>query len=424
MKKNKQQPIGSRIKQVMVSLTLGLSLIFGLLIFLLVYVIEDQVFINLLKSEGKHFKNLSHQQALTWQPASRSMKLFVNKDKLPKKLHQIVLAKTGVYEYFEDAEAYFILFDQKQYSEVEKPLAYYIVYDVSDLLVVRSNRFNLINMIMAITFLVMIAAIFIAMRLSKNILTPLRKLTDQLQNEGYTNMQTGFSLPFAGDEIGILAAQLEAAIKSAQQSVQREFEFNRGVSHELRSPIQVALNSTELLTINNHDLTYAKPMQRLKRAITQMEQISEAFLWLASERSLDKESTDARQVIQTLKSHYAQHYQHNNIVIQQQSQETILYQAPLAVFTVVIDNLIRNALQHGTSGDILINLKHNSIQIINPQSSQIYEKEQLHNPLGGYGIGLMIVKRICQRLNWQLTLIPHNKNMNCVEISQIKQTVH
>ena len=54
-KKHKQYSIASRIKKVMLSMTLGLSLVFGMLIFLLMYVIEDQIFINLLHAEQDHF---------------------------------------------------------------------------------------------------------------------------------------------------------------------------------------------------------------------------------------------------------------------------------------------------------------------------------------------------------------------------------
>mgnify|MGYP000291668960 CR=1 FL=1 len=52
----------------------GLSLVFGLLIFLLLYVIEDQVFINLLRAEQAHFNNVSQSESVNWKPSNRYMK--------------------------------------------------------------------------------------------------------------------------------------------------------------------------------------------------------------------------------------------------------------------------------------------------------------------------------------------------------------
>ena len=65
--KPKTISIRSRIKTSLLSLSLGLSLIFGLLTFLLLYVIEDQVFINQLQAEQKFYQQLDSSQIDQWQ---------------------------------------------------------------------------------------------------------------------------------------------------------------------------------------------------------------------------------------------------------------------------------------------------------------------------------------------------------------------
>ncbi|MBL4772089.1 MAG: sensor histidine kinase, partial [Alcanivoracaceae bacterium] len=101
--------------------------------------------------------------------------------------------------------------------------------------------------------------------------------------------------------------------------------------------------------------------------------------------------------------------------IKQISKGAIFYSIPQSVFTVIIDNLIRNALQHGTIGDIQVKLSDRSIQILNPQLTKTEDSNSLD--ASGYGIGLMIVERICQRLNWQLKFNNGDEKFSLVEIS-------
>jgi signal transduction histidine kinase len=405
--KYKNTEISSRIKKALLSLSFGLSLVFGLLTFLLLYVIEDQVFTNLLMAEQAHFNQLSPSESVNWQPSNRYMKFVDNKKQLPKKFQSIVSDKFGVYEFFENGQAYFILHSQKEIMGIDLAKSYYIIFDVTELLAVRDGKFSLISAIVFVTLCVMLLAMFISIRLSRKILAPLKTLTSELQNNGFTEMNKGFSLPFAGDEVGVLATQLEKAIEQAQSAVQREFEFNSGVSHELRTPIQVAMNSVELLEFTQVDLKDNKAMNRLKRAIAQMEQISEAFLWLASQRSIEKKLTNPFPVLENLKSHYENLYPNHTLNVKPEENISLKYCVPQSVFTVIIDNLLRNAFQHGAVGEVKINLSRDAVQILNLklETSQSIEDSKIKHPEAkGYGIGLMIVKRICQRLNWQINL--------------------
>ena len=399
-------------------MTLGLSLVFGMLIFLLMYVIEDQIFINLLHAEQDHFNQQTSLQAESWQPENRYMKLVVSKQNLPEELQNVVSQKLGIYEFFKDNYAYFILHGKKQLSNNTQESSYYITFDVSELLAVRQGKTTLITTVVIFTLLVLLIAIWVAIRLAKKSLAPLKKLTDELQTQDLSELPQGFSKPFVGDEVGILAKQLEEAIKRSQSAAQREFEFNRGVSHELRSPIQVALSSVELLELTQPELKDNKATQRLKRSINQMEQISEAFLWLASQRSLEAENTNACIGLEKLITDYLQQYPNKTINLHNQLPEQLQLNIPKPVFIVIFDNLIRNAIQHGSEDEIQIKLNTDSIQIINSQLvDSSLDSQSSHSKTGGYGVGLMIVERICQRLNWELIMQTNNDSFVSAKIT-------
>ncbi|MDO6541136.1 sensor histidine kinase [Photobacterium sanguinicancri] len=79
------------------------------------------------------------------------------------------------------------------------------------------------------------------------------------------------------------------------------------------------------------------------------------------------------------------------------SQYTI--DAPTSFVTVVINNLIKNALEHG-SGTVDITLDNNTLNIQNAQTAN----ESEYNPPNGYGYGLVIIRRICERMGWMLDI--------------------
>lgn len=72
--------------------------------------------------------------------------------------------------------------------------------------------------------------------------------------------------------------------------------------------------------------------------------------------------------------------------------------APSSFITVVINNLIKNAFNYSV-GDIQINLNQNILCITNCHDGN---GNDTYN--AGYGCGLVIVERICERMNWEFEI--------------------
>jgi signal transduction histidine kinase len=82
--------------------------------------------------------------------------------------------------------------------------------------------------------------------------------------------------------------------------------------------------------------------------------------------------------------------------------------APESMVAMVIGNLVRNALQHGTGNEIICRLHGRELTVIN---SGALPADALPNPSrrftthpGGHGMGLYLVRRICERHHWALRL--------------------
>ena len=70
--------------------------------------------------------------------------------------------------------------------------------------------------------------------------------------------------------------------------------------------------------------------------------------------------------------------------------------APESFVTIVINNLIKNAFSYSI-GDIEIVLNGTQLTIVNR-----HDGNETYN--AGYGCGLVIVKRICERMSWPFEL--------------------
>jgi len=404
--------IRARIRRSLLGLAMGLSLIFTCLCLLLLYVTEDQLFANQMNAERLLLNQLSLPELQTWQPTSRHMQLYLQREQLPLALQNVVSKEQGIYEYFDQKKAFFILYT----NDLDAIHEYFLVYNVSSLLAVRSNRSVVALALGFGLLLVLTAAGLLALYLTRITLRPLSRLTDQLKPEANENLQAGFAAEFAGDEIGVLAYSLETALEKLRSSVQRELEFNQGVSHELRSPIQVAKNALELIDLNvPKQYPLSRPLQRLTRAVNQMEIITEAFLWLASERTTVDASIDPEPILRKVIAEQQHLLVDKPVQVIVETDPMIKYKMPEPVLSVVFGNLLRNAIEYTEQGHITCHLSANQITIQDTGIglNQVSQHEQ------GFGIGLTIVDRICGRFGWNLKLSQVKAGGVCASIQVV-----
>ncbi|MCG8435403.1 MAG: HAMP domain-containing protein, partial [Gammaproteobacteria bacterium] len=269
--------ISGRIRRALLGLALGLSILFSLLAVLLLYITEDKIFVNQLLEERADLASVSPLERNRWQPANRHIEIYWDLQQLSPTQRDALEDPPGVYEYFDGQQAFFILRDTLKSPQRE----YFLAYDVSSLVAVRQSRPVLFTFFGIAATLFLVSAVFVARHLTRLTLRPLRELTDNLAIKSAGELPKDFAARFRGDEVGLLAEALADALAKVQESAKREFEFNQGVSHELRSPIQVAKNATELLSntgFTGENRQLQEPVNRLTRAVEQMENITEAFL--------------------------------------------------------------------------------------------------------------------------------------------------
>ncbi len=388
--------IKARFRNSMLGLSLVLCAVFTMLLFIIVFTTEDQVFVNQMSAEKKLFDlHQSQNPTVEWEPSNRRFLLASSigalPDSVPLKDRNRIAQSIGIHEYFDSQNALFI----HHFNVADS--SRFLVYDVSDLLAVRGNKLPIFISIIIATLLVTVVAVLVARRLVRTTLEPVRKLSHEVQQGDLDGSVIELANEFSDDEIGVLAKELAVALSKAKNAAQREYEFNRGVSHELRSPIQVARSATELLELHVEDQTgpFSNYVARLKRSVLEMNEVADAFLWLASERQLSSEDRCSlgvlRQKIDSVKAAMATQV----VNIETELVSSFEYPLPANVAAVIIRSLLRNAIAHGSSSPIVIELLNDSIVVSNEMGSATKRSE-------GFGIGLSIVERICDRLSCTL----------------------
>ncbi len=229
---------------------------------------------------------------------------------------------------------------------------------------------------------------------------------EHLSAEDHKRIQSG---RFGDDEVGVLAGTIEKTLERISAFVARERYFTDSASHELRTPITVITGALELLEQSDLSVADEKAVDRVRRATLDMKTTIEMFLCLA--RETDDGLYDKQFLVMPLVSQAIEQQRHLlsgkfvDVEIDHLAKPTVCGH-PQA-FSIAVNNLVRNAFEHTFAGQgpITILIKEHELLVTNQVSS---DADGRHTPIGvssfhGYGLGLGIVQRLCERNGWSFS---------------------
>lgn len=218
------------------------------------------------------------------------------------------------------------------------------------------------------------------------------------------------STRFGDDEVGLLAAAIEKNLERINAFVERERYFTSSASHELRTPITVITGALELLAQKDLSAADAKLLDRIKRSTLGMRTTIEMFLCLARETDagLYNEQFAVAPLVNDAidQQRYLLHRKLVDVNVEEHASPKITGY-PHA-FSIAVNNLVRNAFEYTLDGQgpIVIQIKAQELLIYNQistgNSGQFAQSDE--STSHGYGLGLGIVERLCERNNWSFSL--------------------
>lgn len=220
---------------------------------------------------------------------------------------------------------------------------------------------------------------------------------------------------FADDEVGALARAFEHYSARLGAFIERERTFTADVSHELRTPLAVIQGAAEVLQGDGRLNEWQQVrLERIERAARETGVLIAALLALAREEAgRDAGAADcdvaavAREAVEKLR-HLSRG---RNVGISLEVQAHPVLAAEKILFAIVVENLLRNALAFTEHGEVSVQVEAGRLIVTDTgrgihadELARIFQRHYKGAGSQGAGIGLSLVRRICDRYGWEIAI--------------------
>jgi signal transduction histidine kinase len=201
---------------------------------------------------------------------------------------------------------------------------------------------------------------------------------------------------------------LNSFVTRSNDFVEREKAFSRDVSHELRTPVASSRAAVELAlsTPEGQSGKLNQFLLRVSRANKDMTHLIETFLILGREEQqhLSNESFNLHELVNTSFDKHDYLKRNADIKCVNAVAPNYNFICSKQYLAIIIDNLVRNALQHTNHGTVTVLIKNNQVivQDTGAGMDDSCAQEPSHNVLDKSGVGLSIVKRLSDKQGWQV----------------------
>ena len=202
---------------------------------------------------------------------------------------------------------------------------------------------------------------------------------------------------------------------------QRERNFTRDASHELRSPLTVIKMSVDMLADEEGLTDFGKrSVKRIRRATREMEVLVEALLILARESDtvIDNERFVVNDVLRQELQSARELLVGRPIELELEEPARFSLEGSARAFSVLCWQLIRNACQQTEQGRVMITVTPGVVSVSNHESVQPVDDTHPKRMHGAdrHGFELAIAQRISDRFDWPLELQTHPGHENIARI--------
>ncbi|QDH69245.1 sensor histidine kinase [Marilutibacter alkalisoli] len=251
---------------------------------------------------------------------------------------------------------------------------------------------------------------------ASRVMSPVSELARRLKEAGGSSKPEQLASHFPDDEVGQLAEALDDYATRLTEVVKRDREFNSDVSHELRTPLAVIKGAVELL-LSRPDLDDKSRARllRIQRAEQQGTDLISALLLLSrSERGHG--ATDVGKVAEQLLDVHRAQIAGKPLELRIEGHSELVVDAPEAAVSVALGNLIGNAVKYTRQGEVIVRLLPEAVEVIDSgpglspeDAARLFERGYRGSHAGhsqGGGIGLSIVRRLCELYGWSVRVAP------------------
>lgn len=301
---------------------------------------------------------------------------------------------------------------------------FFLLHDAS-LQARREERF-----VLSLAFIVLAATLLSAFGgywIARATVAPLAALAARVRHRGIEDDERPLADDFPGGEIGELARVFDRHWLRMRAFLEREQAFNADMSHELRTSLAVMLSTTEIL-LEDPGLTARQRdrIARIDRAARDIAELGTALLLMAREDGAlgDSAGCAIAGVIEHAVERHRHLLAHKAVEVSLQLDPEVDLPADAALVDILVGNLVRNAFAYTDQGSVVIRQDHAGFSIADTgrglsaqEARQAFIRHFRHAGSAGAGIGLDLVKRICDQYGWQVRLDSRENGGTTVAVS-------
>ena len=208
-----------------------------------------------------------------------------------------------------------------------------------------------------------------------------------------------------------LNTALDKLLKHSIATYKSQKEFTENASHELQTPIAIIKNKLDVL-LQDKSLTDKQyyTIEEINLTLSRMSRINKNLLLLAKIENRqfdDNETINISELTQQCLQQFEEYTSNKNITIQTEIEPNRFIEGNKTLIEMLLNNLLFNAIRHNLqNGIISISLNKNMLNISNSGNTELNKSilfkrfAKTSNENAGSGLGLTIIKQICNHHKW------------------------
>ncbi|RKW23987.1 sensor histidine kinase [Candidatus Gracilibacteria bacterium] len=262
-------------------------------------------------------------------------------------------------------------------------------------------------------FIIIMMIYFITNRL----LRPLIELSKYISNYDIEKNKELIKNNFGDSEIGMITESINKLICKSKNILEEQKRFIQDSSHELKTPLMQIDTNIELLEERIDDPKILEKLKNIKNSSENINHIVSnlSFILRGESKISTKEKIEMGTYLENLAKNFKQIAKEKNIEIKVIKKENLEIENNTYFLDRLFGNLIQNSIFYNNgNGKIIIEifknkviLKDNGIGIKKEELEKIFcrfyrnSDSGIYNK-GGNGLGLTIVKKICDDFSWKI----------------------
>jgi signal transduction histidine kinase len=276
--------------------------------------------------------------------------------------------------------------------------------------------------ILLIAFPIVLLFLFITTRyMAGRSIEPVLSVIDTAGKITNENLTTRIPVPVQKDELNKLIITINDLMDRIENAVNREKQFTSDASHELRTPLAVIKGTLEVLIRKPRSAQeYIDKISYCIKEINRINYLVDQLLLLArfesQKKALDYQKVDLTELTESVLLRQQGSILDKELSIELKINDRYVVYSDPYMIDIIIENLISNAVKYSNPSDqitiqihqkgeiFVYEIQDSGIGIAPDEIGKIKEPFYRSNPLGhpdvkGNGLGLSIVKRMCELLH-------------------------